>query len=592
MHIGVFSLRRTGFLILSVLLFAGTFQVRASAAAAPVMEPDRPCSLTIIKRMENEGISAEGDGSPEEISPENGAWRGIGGVVFGARKIADPVSLESGNSWTEGYGKMDPAVKEALGLPEDRSLFTSTEIEEALSELLTASADKAEGTEKAGKLSGPEALEAFLRECGGVLYSAPTDGGGVTRFHSVPAGLYLIFEDNADQFEKNRDEFVYAPSDPFLVSLPMTGRRNAEESGAGTYWQYEVTVYPKNRITRLAKYIVQDSEDALLVRTDDRAAGDTVSQVITAVVPRLPAGTEHTWFSVSDEMEKGLLLRKIRSVYLDAAEGEPGSLGDICALQMLDPEDYRIETGKDLRSFAVTLSESGLRKLNMSGTSVLFAVQFETVLTKEAPDGAAKAVTNTPRLTSATNRRSARTVTGNPVALYTYRLEIEKKGITDGRTAAFRAAKEGSSGLLSFIEEGRGSGVYHLFDISADEAAAKTLEIHPAADGVLVLRGLDEGTYLFTEMATERGKELRAGTFSVRITADKEKNGLLKEAVFTEGGEETTLKVRAGTAYASITNYPAVFLRAGGRGRASVYAAALVCAALAALCGRLHLRKR
>lgn len=65
--------------------------------------------------------------------------------------------------------------------------------------------------------------------------------GSETKNVSLPLGLYLVIE------TKTPDQ-VTTPCQPFLVSVPMTVKENAEASSyVPTEWLYDVHVYPKNK---------------------------------------------------------------------------------------------------------------------------------------------------------------------------------------------------------------------------------------------------------------------------------------------------------------------------------------------------------
>lgn len=65
--------------------------------------------------------------------------------------------------------------------------------------------------------------------------------GSETENVSLPLGLYLVIE------TKTPDQ-VTTPCQPFLVSVPMTVKENAEDSSyVPTEWLYDVHVYPKNK---------------------------------------------------------------------------------------------------------------------------------------------------------------------------------------------------------------------------------------------------------------------------------------------------------------------------------------------------------
>lgn len=110
--------------------------------------------------------------------------------------------------------------------------------------------------------------------------SSQTDSSGVVVFSNLPLGLYVVTElPGAPGVEE------VAP--PFLVSVP---HRAANDST----WNYNVHVYPKNRLADNPTKTVSEPD------------GNEVTWTITTTVPRPPEGNQYTSFSITDELDPRL----------------------------------------------------------------------------------------------------------------------------------------------------------------------------------------------------------------------------------------------------------------------------------------------
>lgn len=96
----------------------------------------------------------------------------------------------------------------------------------------------------------------------------PTNPSGEIYFGGLELGLYLVTE-------LPGGPGVVDASDPFLVSIP-------HRAAADSSWNYDVFVYPKNRLADLP------------TKTVSEPTGDTVTWTITTTVPRTVTGQVYT----------------------------------------------------------------------------------------------------------------------------------------------------------------------------------------------------------------------------------------------------------------------------------------------------------
>lgn len=195
----------------------------------------------------------------------------IKGVEFTIAKVADIVTFtESANNsnMTQvlyGFDKTASAdLLSAIGLANgagrytnadntdklDKSkyYYTSNTINKALSDAIANNATTVKNT-----------LETFISAQDNAIAMPPTDENGMTRADALELGLWLCIETAVP-------EMVTSTTEPFFVSLPMTtvtGNENSTSPTGGTAWNYDVVIYPKNHtgIPSLEKTLRESKED-------------------------------------------------------------------------------------------------------------------------------------------------------------------------------------------------------------------------------------------------------------------------------------------------------------------------------------------
>ena len=156
----------------------------------------------------------------------------VQGVEFMFLRVAD-ISLYNGDENGEHrvitlYGFTDTAFLTAIGLgtadahhtENGVSYFTSDALNTALAAALSNNATSVKNS-----------LESYAKSSGTAM--PVTDEYGHSQVSGLALGLYLVVETRVP-------ENITSTCNPFLVSLPMT-------TIDGNAWNYDVTVYPKNR---------------------------------------------------------------------------------------------------------------------------------------------------------------------------------------------------------------------------------------------------------------------------------------------------------------------------------------------------------
>ena len=576
------KLKRIGTVLVTTILMTAALGKPCTAdTGSPVIDPEKTGSLTIYKISENNGNVYEGNGKANEAF----ANRVIPGAMFEIVKIADiSMGADDTNGVSGGFTGLDRGFIDACGtcgigvtadLPGQNACWYTEKLMNSLQNVMAT-------TSLQDSTPGDEVLRSYVSSKSTKKQLGPTDNTGKTGISGLPLGLYLVAEVSAASGSGSESTQSSGNlSSPFLVSLPMSA---GDDNDSNTYWMYDVTVYPKVPNITVPKYIVDDDGETLR-ETADYEIGETVHQIIAPSIPVVGTGENKGYekYVVTDEMEKGLSVSEVTSVKLGPWVADPTSTAAFSNFTKLTKgTDYAVfkNDGTDeltsnnasgTKKFRVELLPDGLAKLkglNQCGQLVVF---FDAVVTGEADAGNGSPNVNTPTLTAKQTGGPAVTFTGNSPAVYTYRLNIDKVGVSDYSKVSFSVSRGDTQ--LQFIKES--DGVYHLFDHDTDNVGNAKTAVIPDSGGHLALKGLDSDTYKITEQSTQSGRELLKSAFEVTLTGKTPVNGELQEARLSVGTMSTTLTIEQGTASMQVQNRSALVLRTGGSGVVLIYIGAI-----------------
>lgn len=564
------------------------------AGAGSVVDTGRKGSLTLIKIRENSAAVIENHG--KALSSVSG--KGMKGIRFGALKIADITAAASSDGTGTFFTELDSSFISLAGecgvtisgrTINGKEHYTLEEVSQALYAINSVT----------GTAPGEVRVNRLVRDDKRTKHMAATDASGKTVLSGLDLGLYLIAEEDSSGY-RGEDaaglsavEQIHNPASPFLVSLPITDQGNSD---ASSEWLYDITVYPKNQTVRIPKYIVSEKDGDTLRQTEDAEIGESVRQVIASDAPAVTQIREqaknrnYETYVITDRMQDGLSFVRIESVRLGQAVPAPSKLSDFGKFQVLKRgQDYEVYKGEEgsvrlddsnaagTGIFRVAMLDGGLSKLNSMNYAGQVAVIFDSVLTRSASDGEEKGNTNRPELTVKNANTELFRISGNEPAVYTYRLKLTKKGVTDPSKVLFGVRRGGEA--AAFIKEK--SGVYHFYDQDLDrtEKIKTVTDLAPAADGTLMIRGLDADSYEFTEKMTQTGFELLKSSFTVSLTGNDPADGKLAKAVISTSDGSAALPVKGGMVAFEVENMKSLILRTGGRGRGTLYGAGILAAA-------------
>lgn len=565
--------------------------ITASAATdsvQSVIDPLADCSLTIYKLKTTSSTVRQGTGFEDMSVTEEG----MSGIVFSAMKVASIETAAKDGKIETFYTDLDPGFAELLETAEvenepivigNKEYYRSAQLSDALEAMNSVG----------GTVPGEVQINNYVRTNGTEL--PVTDEYGMT-FLDVDAadqGLYLLAETDYSAYSNAEGalaaEVVYKPSSPFFVSLPMTGQISVEDENtsveANTYWMYNVTVYPKNQTVSVPKYIVDPADGDTLEQSEDMEFGKDFEEIITASAPAVTgASNAYEKYVITDTMDAGLSFRELLSVRIGSEISSPTALSAFESFSVLTADtDYVFALNEETNSFTVTFLSAGLEKLNALSMNAQVVVDFKVYLNENAESGNGVPNENTPSLTWKNLSTLETSVDGNKPKVYAYGIHLTKTGVEDASNVSFAVRQNGE--MMKFTEEE--AGVYHVSE-DEDEDAAE--EISPASDGSLMIRGLDEGVYIFEETKTEHGHDLLSTRFSVTLSGTDPEDGMLESAVLAavdlEGNEisdSVNAQIELGTAQITVANNESIVLHTGGTGTTWIYLCGTAAAAMAAV---------
>ena len=306
-----------------------------------------------------------------------------------------------------------------------------------------------------------------------------------------------------------------------------------------------------------------ESEDAIAPhgaadekKAGDFGIGDTVTYQLTSKVPDMTGYTSYT-FKFTDTLSKGLDLKAILSVKVESTELKAGKTG---------ANTYSLSYDKTNRILTVTLNDFYNSYKNHVGDTI--TVVYTATLNKDAVIGM-NPNTNKAVVEYSNNPSTGGTGTSEPsiVDVHTFNFTIFKYYLKDETKTAlanaeFELYKANAAGdaadtdaKINIVDEGK--GVYR--QATADEAKATdftSAKIVSDADGKVLVKGLDAGTYYLRETKAPDGYNLLLDDVKVEIKAvyDDTTGKLTSYSVdYTYNGKTTT-----GTAITAADNSPEV----------------------------------
>jgi len=535
------NIRKAIALVLAVAaLFCLPIQASADEASATI-DYTRTGSLSIYKydltRAESDGVwdtnAYVSTGIYDQSVVDRMTDYTVPGVEFMYLRVADIAmyteQTENENKVITVYGFADGentnSLLAAIGLSASEAYctennvayFTSDSINSALAEVLASNST-----------SVKTALEGYIKNAGGTAMSV-TDEYGHSAADGLELGLYLVVETRVP-------ENVTSTCNPFLISLPMT-------TLDGSAWNYDVTVYPKNRTgyPTLEKTVRESAPDTGknngstnditdgYADTASASTGDVVDYQFISTLPTITSpASSLSCYTFVDKLPRGIIYNRNDVVISFYKDKECTELVD----------SWNMDSGKftvsysepsDGQQMTVVMTESGLSEIN-SNTLVYsdeslyrgysdctMRVCYSCTVNSDASfiygdEGNTNSVTLTWKRT---NSDFYDTLTDD-AHVFSYAIDLTKK-FSDGAgnvgNVKFKLYND-TDGY--YVRAKLIDGVYYVTEHVAE--AAQATEFIPTAEGHIIIKGLEDDSYLATELATDTGYNLLKDDIKIVIS--------------------------------------------------------------------------
>lgn len=511
------------FALLLAILVVSSFSI--TAFAAPVdeatIDTSRTGSLDIYKY---DLTNAEKDGVWDSsyvstgVKDENGVEAVLG----------DPSRVSALNANGSAYGYAIKGVEFTYVKVADIRTFTESE-------------DGAEHIEVLYGIAPTEQNNAFLSAIGVSTEDryAPAD--------EVVDGMTVYYYRSDMLIETRVPEMVTDTTAPFLVSLPMTSVDGSNASDGGTRWIYDVTLYPKNLtgIPTLEKTLREDKADTGknggstsditdgYAHTGTASAGDVIDYQIISTLPSITSAASYlTDYTFIDTLSKGITYNK-GDVLLEFFKDE--SCTDLVA-SWAEPSDRFLvsyNTTSDGSSvMTISMTASGLAEINNSRSVYTEASMVNSGysdctlrITYKATMNSDASVTygdagnpNDVVLTWKRTNSSYYDTLVDDCHVYLYGIDMTKQ-FSDGRGDFSKVqfiVHNDTDGYFLVGKLNEAEGVWYVTDHVTEEKDAT--HFIPTKDGKLILKGLEDDTYTWTEVQTANGYTLLKNSIKVVIS--------------------------------------------------------------------------
>ena len=509
------------------------------AADAPTIDTSRKASLTIYKY---DMTTAAAHGLTDSVYVSTGQSDGTAAAAFAPYAIpgVEFMTLRVGNidTYATGtaanqtiqvvYGITNKDLIAALGLTnadvvlakDGVNYYASDRIIKALSDKLTSN-----------NTSTKDKLEAIISKDAGSKALPLTDSTGKTSASNLEVGLYLVVETKVP-------ENVTYTVDPFLVSLPTTDRKTLD------HWFYDVTVYPKNQTGEPTLDKEVADADHGLSFTDAKEGYEDVATIsdnelvnyrILSTLPQIHStATYLTQYDFVDTLSKGIEYNKndvkicwykdasTAAKDYTAASASAGALNGTKADAVWESgsEFFTVSYGTaadDATTMTVKLTKAGLAEVNKPASSSAQQGKYSgwtMVIYYNATVHADQLVTygdkgnpNKVVLTWSRTTDGFRNTKENEAKVYAYGIDLTKvlsEGGTDYKAVQFILQnKSNVTGAFYLEAEKAEDGIYYITGNTTKESDAT--KFSPDDKGKLVIYGLEEDSYVLTEVQTASG---------------------------------------------------------------------------------------
>ena len=376
---------------------------------------------------------------------------------------------------------------------------------------------------------------------------------GKTEANDLPLGLYLLVETKVP-------EMVVGTTNPCFVSLPMTnvdggmtnGDTNDNITNGGHNWLYDVTLYPKNEtgIVTLEKTVREAKADTGHNNASDTitdgfahnataSAGDTVEYQIISTLPTITS----TATNISDYTFKDVLARGLSYNGEVTLEFFKDAACTQSVAKWMEADNKftvaKAENSDKSHTMTIAMTPAGLKEINTANTAAnnsngaLYAgysnytlrIRYNAKLNSDESlvYGDNGNENNVVLTWKRSNDKYFDTLIDD-CHIYTYAINVAKT-FSDGK------AEQTMFDHVLFKAQNKTDGYYVIATLNADEGIwyvtghtdkeAEATALHPVTwntkPGQIILKGVEDDQYIWTELETANGYTLLKNNIDVTI---------------------------------------------------------------------------
>ena len=470
------------------------------------------------------------------------------------------------------------------------------------------------------------ALENYVLKNGGTTMPE-TDSFGHTYAEGLELGLYLVVETKVP-------EMITCTTTPFLASVPMTTVNGGNADNGGEEWNYDITIYPKNTSGNpdLEKTVRESKPDTGnnngsatdiddgFEHTATGSAGDVMEYQILSTLPTITSkATYLSTYTFVDTLSKGITYNRddvVLEFFRDTAcTDKVTTWRQTDSVEMFQVSYADGENSSEIMTISMT--EAGLNEINTSKlvypadtmvnsgfSGCTLRITYAATVNSDADlvlgdEGNPNEVT----LTWKRSNTSYYDTLKDCCHVYSYGIDLLKQfsdgaGKLENVEFVVRNATDNYFVQAQYDDEAK---VYYVTGHA--EAEADATHFIPSTDGHIFIRGLEDDTYILTEVKTDNGYSLLKNDIEIVISVEDGEiceicGEALKVASATVNGKPVAMDADGSSVHAvvplSVTNMKGFDLpKTGDRGTwmYGVLGAALIAASGLALFLALKTRK-
>ena len=460
-------------------------------------------------------------------------------VLYGFDKTAS-ADLLSALNLADGEGRYTNADASAK-LDNTKYYYASNTINKALADAIIDNATTLKN-----------AMESFVSAQETAIALPLTDANGMTRAEDLELGLWLCMETAVP-------EMVTSTTDPFFVSVPMTtvtGNENSASPAGGTEWNYDVVIYPKNHtgIPSLEKTLRESKEDTGkndgtseitdgFAHIGTASSGDKLDYQILSSLPSITSNaTRLSVYNFYDTLSEGLAYCKNDvkiEFFVDKECTEP-----VAVWEEADGK-FTVTYSEDNRHMTIDMTAKGLSEINSTSFTNAYGkiysgysnytMRISYGATVNADDSLVYGENGNDNKVVLTWKRTSSEYYDTLIDdchMFSFGIDLTKlfedlDSETAEITNLFKSVKfkiynetDGYWVQAALNEE---SGYYYVTDHVAEEADATVFVPVAVEDdfGKIFIKGLEDDSYVITEVETADGYTLLKDDIKLVITALK-----------------------------------------------------------------------